>query len=164
MNSRFPRENLKMTSGEYCRQWNKYLPLAVLNYNTTYHTSIGCDPTRVFHGRIPFNILDHKLGLNPNEKSLPTTEFAEELQRRTQILIDQTKRNFMQPYLKYKESYDCKARAALLKEKDFCFVLQPKAGNQGSKIPFRDFRWVGPYVVQKALPNDSYIVRNTNTN
>ena len=36
------KTKLKMASGEYRRQWHKYLPLAVLNYNTTYHSSIGC--------------------------------------------------------------------------------------------------------------------------
>ena len=45
--------NLKMASGEYRRQWHKYLPLAVLNYSTTYHSSIGCEPSRIFHGRVP---------------------------------------------------------------------------------------------------------------
>ena len=158
------KTNLKMASGEYRRQWHKYLPLAVLNYNTTYHASIGCEPSKVFHGRIPYNVLDHKLGNNPNKNFLPTTEFAEELQQRTQILIDQTKRNIMQSYLKYKEYYDRKAKAAPLQEKDYCFVLQPKADSQGSKIPFRDFRWIGPFVVQKALPNNNYIVRRLNTN
>ena len=153
-----------MASGEYRRQWHKYLPLAVLNYNTTYHASIGCEPSKVFHGRIPYNVLDHKLGNNPNKNFLPTTEFAEELQQRTQILIDQTKRNIMQSYLKYKEYYDRKAKAAPLQEKDYCFVLQPKADSQGSKIPFRDFRWIGPFVVQKTLPNNNYIVRRLNTN
>ena len=87
---------LKMASGEYRRQWHKYLPLAVLNYNTTYHSSIGCEPSKVFHGRFPYNVLDHKLGNNPNKNFLPTTKFAEELQQRTQILIDQTKKNIMQ--------------------------------------------------------------------
>ena len=158
------KTNLKMASGEYRRQWHKYLPLAVLNYNTTYHASIGCEPSKVFHGRIPYNVLDHKLGNNPNKNFLPTTEFAEELQQRTQILIDQTKRNIMQSYLKYKEYYDRKAKAAPLQEKDYCFVLQPKADSQGSKIPFRDFRWIGPFVVQKTLPNNNYIVRRLNTN
>ena len=61
------KTNLKMASGEYRRQWHKYLPLAVLNYNTTYHSSIGCEPSKVFHGRIPYNVLDHKLGNNPNK-------------------------------------------------------------------------------------------------
>ena len=158
------KTNLKMACGEYRRQWHKYLPLAVLNHNTTYHASIGCEPTRVFHGRIPFNILDHKLGNNPNEQINPTTEFAEEIQNRTKILIDKTKQNIMQSYIKYKEYYDRKAKAAPLKENEYCFVLQPKADNQGSKIPFRDYRWVGPFVVQKVLPNENYIVRRINTN
>ena len=33
-----------------------------------------------------------------------------------------------------------KTKAASLKEGDYCFVLQPKADHQGSKIPFRDYR------------------------
>ena len=156
--------NLKMACGEYRRQWHKYLPLAVLNHNTSYHASIGCEPTRVFHGRIPYNILDHKLGMNPNDPIHPTTEFAEEIQNRTKLLIDKTKQNIMQSYIKYKEYYDRKAKAAPLKEGDYCFVLQPKADHQGSKIPFKDYRWVGPFIVQKILPNENYIVRRLNTN
>ena len=77
--------------------------------------------------------------------------------------MNQTKRNVMHSYLKHKEYYDRKGRAAPLKKK-FCFVLLTKADNQGSKTPFRDFSWVGPYIVQKALPNDNYIVRKINTN
>ena len=159
------KTNLKMASGEYRRQWHKYLPLAVLNYNTTYHSSIGCEPSKVFHGRIPFNVLDHKLGNNPNKNFLPTTELVEKkVQQRTQILIDQIKKNIMQSYLKYKDYYDRKAKAAPLKEKDYCFVLQPKADNQASKFPFRENRWIGTFVVQTVLSNDNYIVRRLNNN
>ena len=43
-------------------------------------------------------------------------------------------------------------------------MLQPRADTQGSNIPFRDFRWTGPFVVQKVLPNNNYIVRRLNTN
>ena len=121
------KTNLKMTCGEYRRQWHKYLPLAVLNHNTSYHASIGCEPTRVLHGRIPYNVLDHKLGNIPNEHINPTTEFAEEVQNRTKILIDKTKKNIMQSYNKYKEDYDRKTKAAPLKENEYCFILQPKA-------------------------------------
>ena len=49
------KTNLKMASGAYRRQWQKYLPLAVLNYNTSYHSTLGCEPSRIFHGRIPYN-------------------------------------------------------------------------------------------------------------
>ena len=106
------KTNLKMASGDYRRQWQKYLPLAVLKCKTTYHATLGCEPSRIFHGRIPYNIKDHKLGLDPNPKVLPTTDFADEFQRRTQILLDSTRKNIMQSYLKYKEYYDRKAKAA----------------------------------------------------
>ena len=36
------KKNLKMACGEYRRQWHKYLPLAVINHNTSYHASNGC--------------------------------------------------------------------------------------------------------------------------
>ena len=31
-------------------------------------------------------------------------------------------------------------------------------------MPFRDFRWIGPYLVEKVLPNNNHIVRKLNTN
>ena len=157
------KTSLKMASGEYRKQWHKYLPIAILNYNTTYHSSIDCEPSRVVHGRVPHNILDHKLGLRFNPNITPTTDFAEELLRRTKILYEKTKKNVMQSYIKYKKYYDKKAKASPLKEKDYCFILQPKADHQGSKIPFRDFRWIGPYIVEKVLPNNNYIVRKLDT-
>ena len=158
------KTSLKMALGEYRKQWHKYLPIAILNYNTTYHSIIDCEPSRVFHGRVPDNILDHKLGLRYNPNIAPTTDFAEELLRRTKTLYDTTKKNVMQSYIKYKRYYDKKAKASPLKEKDYCFILQPKADHQGSKKPFRDFRWIGPYLVAKVLPNNIYIVRKLNTN
>ena len=54
------KQALKVETGERRSLWNKYVNIAVLNYNTSYHTSIGCGPKRVFHGRIPYNILDIK--------------------------------------------------------------------------------------------------------
>ena len=158
------KTSLKVASGEFRKQWHKYLPIAILNYNTTYHSGIDCEPSRVFHGRVPHNILDHKLGLRYNPNIAPTTDFAEELLRRTKILYDKTKKNVMQSYIKYKRYYDKKAKTSALKEKDYCFVLQLKPNHQGSKIPFRDFRWIGPYLVEKVLLNNNYIARKLNTN
>ena len=70
--------------------------------------------TWIFHGRIPYNILDHKLGLNPNPTVLPRTDFAEEFQRKTQVLFDVTKKIILQSYLKKKEYLDRKATASVL--------------------------------------------------
>ena len=88
--------SLKMASGDYRKQWHKYLPIAILIYNTTYHSSIDCEPSRVFHGGVPHSFLDHKLGLRFNPNIAPATSFAEELLRRTKILYDETKKNVMQ--------------------------------------------------------------------
>ena len=52
------KQALKIETGERRSLWHKYINIAVLNYNTSYHTSISCAPSRVFHGRIPYNVLD----------------------------------------------------------------------------------------------------------
>ena len=62
----------------------------------------------------------------------------------------------MQAYIKYKAFYDKKANASKLKKADYVFIPQPKADHQGSKIPFTDFRWIGPYIIEKVLPNNKY--------
>ena len=158
------KTQLKAATAELRHNWHKILPLAVLNHNTTYHASLGCEPSRVFHVRIPHNILDYKLGYNPNPKYQPQTDVAEEIQRRMRILLDQTKKNIMQSYLKYKAYYDRKAKASPLETTDYCYILNPKADTQATKIPFRGFRWQGPYKVEKVLPNNNYIVRRLGTN
>ena len=158
------KPHLKAATGEFRNNWHKYLPLAVLNHNTTYHASLGCEPSRVFHGRIPHNILDYKLGYNPNPRYQPQTDVAEEIQKGLKILLDQTKKNIMQSYLKYKAYYDRKAKAAPLETTDYCYILNPKADTQATKIPFREFRWCGPYKLEKVLPNHNYIVRRLGTN
>ena len=70
----------------------------------------------------------------------------------------------MQAYIKYKAYYDKKANASKLKQADYVCILQTKADHQGSKIPFTDFRWIGPYIIEKVLPNNSYLVREIGTN
>ena len=50
------KQALKIERGERRSLWHKYIYIAVLNYNTSYHTNIGCEPSRVFHGRIPYCI------------------------------------------------------------------------------------------------------------
>ena len=112
------KTSLKMASSGYRKQWHKYLPIAILNFNTTYHSSIDCEPSRVFHGRVPRKILDHKLGLQFNPSVPPTTDFAEDLLRRTISLYDKTRKNVMQSYIKNKRYYDKKAKASTSKEKD----------------------------------------------
>ena len=52
------KQSLMIETGERRSLWHKYISIAVLNYNTSYHSSIDCEPSRLFHGRIPYNIHD----------------------------------------------------------------------------------------------------------
>ena len=70
----------------------------------------------------------------------------------------------MQAYIKYKAYYRIKGNALKLKQADYVYILKPKADQQGSKIPFTVFRWLGPYIIEKVLPNNKYLVRKIGTN
>ena len=155
--------NLKISTGERHSMWHKYVQIAVMNYITSYHESLGCEPTTVFHGRIPYNILDIKLGLKPNWKNDHNEELPDQLQKQKAEIHQAAKDNLMQSYLKYKQYYDKKATALPLKVNDYCYVLNPKADNQSMKFAFKDCIWTGPYIVVKVLSNNNYVVRRTGT-
>ena len=38
------KQALKIETGEWRSMWHKYIKIAVLNYNTSYHTSFSCEP------------------------------------------------------------------------------------------------------------------------
>ena len=52
----------------------------------------------------------------------------------------------------------------MLKEANYVYFLQQKADHQGSKIPVTEFQWIGPYIIEKVLPNNNYLVRKIGTN
>ena len=158
------KQALKIESGAPRSLWHKYITIAILNYNTSYHTSIGCEPSRVFCGRIPYNVLDLKLRIRPQHQPIPISQIAQEVLERKEMIHQGVRKNTMQAYIKYKAYYDKKANASKLKEADYVYVLQPKADHQGRKFPFTEFRWIGPYNIEKVLPNNKYLVRKIGAN
>ena len=68
------KQALKIETGERRSFWHKYVSIAVLNYNTSYQTNIGCEPSRVFLGHIPYNIFNLKLEIRPQQAPIPTRE------------------------------------------------------------------------------------------
>ena len=144
------KQALKIETGERRSFWHKYINIAELNYNTCYHTSIGCEPSRVFHGRIPYNVLDTKMGIRPKQQPTPTSQIAQEVLEHTEIIHQNVRKKTMQAYIKYKANFDKNANASKLKEADYVYILQPKADHQGSKIRFTEFRWIWPVHYQKS--------------
>ena len=145
------KTSLKISTGEIRSMWQKYVQIAFINYNTSYHESLGCEPTTVFHGRILYKILDIKLGLKPEWKKDNNEDLTHELQKQIAEVHQAAKDNLLESYLKYKQYYDKKAIATSLKVNEYCYVLNPKADNQSMKFFFKDCIWTGPYVVVKVL-------------
>ena len=158
------KQALKSETGERRSLWHKYVSIAVLNYNTSYQASIGCEPSRVFHGRILYKILDLKMGLRPQKILSPDSQIAQDVLEQTEIIFQDVRKIAMQAYIKYKAYFDKKANASKLRHAEYVFILQAKADHQGSTIPFTDFRWIGPYIIEKVLPNNNILVRKIGTN
>ena len=143
--------------------WRKYVSNAVLNYNTSYHTNIGCEPSRVFRGQIPYNILEIELGIPPQQAPNPILQNAQDVFDQMAMIKQDVRRKAKQAYIKYKAYYDKKANASQLKEADNVNVLLPKADQQGSKNPFTEIRCLGPYIIENVLPKTNYMVRKIDT-
>ena len=158
------KQALKIETGERRSLWRKYVNIALLNYNTSYHISIGCEPSRVLHGRIANNVLYLRLGILPEQQPIPTSQNAQDVLDRTEMINQVVRKNAMQAYINYKAHYHKNSNASNLKESDYVYVLQPKTNHQGSKIPFTEFRWIGPYIIEKVLPNNNYLVHRIGTN
>ena len=73
------KTSLKISTGERHSMWHKYVQLAVMNYITSYQEYLGFEPTTVFHGCIPYNTLDIKLGLKLEWNKDNNEDLTEEL-------------------------------------------------------------------------------------
>ena len=158
------KQALKIETGERRSLWRKYVAIAVLNENTSYDARIGCVPSRVFHGRTPYNIPDLKMGIRPQKIPTPGSQTAQDMLEQTEMIFQDGRGNAMQAYIKYKAYYDKTPDASKLKQADYVHILQPKADNQGRNTIFTDFRWIGPYIIEKVLPNNNYLIRKIGTN
>ena len=144
--------------------WHKYVTIAVLNYKTSYHTSIGCEPSRVFHDHIPYNILDIKTAIHPQQQLIPSSPVAQDVLDQREMISQSVRKIVMQAYIKHNTYYDKKANASKLEEAEPVYVLQLKADHQKHKIPVSKIRWIGPYIIEKVLPNNNYRVRKIGIN
>ena len=105
------------------------------------------------------------MGIRPQKIPPPDSQIAQDVLEQTETIFRDVRKNAMLgAYIKYKAYYDREANASKLKQADYVFILQPKADHQSSKIPFTDFRWIGPFIIEKMLPNNSYLVRKIGTN
>ena len=158
------KQAVKSEAGEWITLSHKYVSIAVLNYNITYHASIGFEPSRVFHGRFPYNVLGIKMNFRRQKIPPSESQIAQDVIEQAEIIFHDVSKSAMKVYIKYEAFYDRKTNASKLKQTEYVYMIQPKAHHQASKIPFKDFRWIGPFIIEKVLPNNNYVVRKTGTN
>ena len=96
------KQALDIKTGERRSLWQKYVSIAFLNYNTSYHASIGCEPSRVFHRRFPYNIFDLELGIGPQKIPSPDSQIGQEVLEQTETIFQDVRKNAMQAYIKNK--------------------------------------------------------------
>ena len=148
------KQALRIETGGRRSLWHEYVSIAVLSYNASYHTSIGCEPSRVFHGRMPSKASDVKNQFGPQQTPIPTSQIAQDVFNQTEMIYQDVRRNAMQAYIINKAYYDKKANASKFKEADYVYDLEPKTDHQESTIPFTEVKWIGPYNIDKVLPNN----------
>ena len=90
------KKTLEIETSERRSMWHKYVNIAVLNYNTSYHTSIGCEPSRVFHGFLPNNVQDLIMGIHPQKTPTPNSQIAEGVREQTEMIFHDVRKNTMQ--------------------------------------------------------------------
>ena len=139
-------------------QWDRHVDVAIMAHNTTYHDSLKCSPTEIFHGRIPYNPLDLQFR-NANKPAETKCKDVNEILNKMNFIFGDNLENVISAYHKYKMYYDTKARAEPLKVNEFVFLLDSKYDSQQSKEEFKTFQWKRPYKVMKVLSDSNYIIR-----
>ena len=100
------KKALKIETGEQRSLWPYYVSIAVVIHKSSYHTSIGCEPSRVFHERILYDVLDLNLGIPQPQPSIPPSQFAQDVLDWTKMIYQDVRWNVMQAHIKYKSYYD----------------------------------------------------------
>ena len=116
---------LKLNTDEKWTTWYKHVELATFIRNTSHHSSIGCSPSSLFHGReliksIVLSFKSHTLA----QKEL-TLDYLVDLQDSLLDKFWHTKSRFLDAYHKYRSYYDKKAAAKPLVQKQYCLLLNP---------------------------------------
>ena len=102
------KQALKIETGVRRSLWHKYVGFEVLTFNTSYHASIGCEPSRVIHGRIPYHVLDFKIGIRQQKIPYPGSQMAQDVLEQTEMIFQDVRKNAMQAYIQHKAYYDKK--------------------------------------------------------
>ena len=140
--------------------WSSYLDTCVFAYNTSRHVSTHFTPFQLMFGRCAVLPIDIDLWRASPEEVAVKFNLMEEpdaakLAEERAMRLGEAKGNILAAQEKQKAAYDkkhakpdCFQEGELVLKKDFTRKKR-KGGKFGE-------RFLGPYVIQKALPNGTY--------
>ena len=80
------KEALKFSTGDRRTIWHHFVPIATPNYNTINHSAMECEPSKMFHGSVPYNVLDQNFGLKQTHNKDRTTDTGEDALLETRLI------------------------------------------------------------------------------
>ena len=137
---------------------NRYINLAIMAHNTTYHQSPKSARIESFHWGISYNTLDLKFG-SPFQINRTKVQLKTLINEVNQKCKETNAKNF-EAFHKYRNYYNRKTSAQPLKIGDYVFLLNPKCHIQSDETQFGTLLGNGPYKVTKHF---NYIVHKTGT-
>ena len=147
------------------RQWDKYLPLICMAYNSAQHSTTKYPPAFLVYGRIPRSSMDVMFSTEDSAPVATTTDgYATQLHLRLLLLqaFDEVRRSQIISSQHQKRFHDRKVRGQPYRVGDNVFFKR-HVFSEGESKKFAD-RWLGPYIVQKVLGPVTYEIYNTESN
>ena len=157
------KKTLKIFQNMKATNWHTFVNYACYSHNTSYHSSIKCAPSLLFHGRDPNTPLDLRYGPSRNRKPVTQSQYVTEVKNNMAELNAQVKHNAVEAYLRYRSYYDRKANAEPLKLHAYCLLMNPKITSQNMFSGKNANKWISLFRVEKVLTNMNYIVRKVGT-
>ncbi|WVZ62139.1 hypothetical protein U9M48_011919 [Paspalum notatum var. saurae] len=143
---------LRCAVHEFPHQWKKWLPLAELWYNSSYHTSLHCSPFKALYGYEP-NLAGAPVNLNYTVQSV--NDLIEERQQHLDIL----KRHLAAAQNRMKQYADQnRTEHSFQVGEQVLLKLQPYAQSSVINRPFPklSLKYYGPYTVQEKVGAVAY--------
>jgi len=143
-------EYLKQYASEQ-KQWNKWISLAIFNYNTSVHEATKDTPYELVFGkiaRIPSNEL-----LAPEDKLASYNDYLINLVTQLHAIQTNARKNVVEAKFKSKKYYDRKINPQTFIPRDQVFLLKgPKPGKFGDQ-------YTGPHEVLEILNRNNVRIK-----
>ena len=150
---------LKLNTDEKWTTWYKYVDLATFIHNTSYHSSIGCTPSSLFHGREPIEPNDLRFRSHTLAQKEITSDYLVDLQDSLLEKFSHTKSRLLDAYHKYRTYYDKKAAAKPLVQKQYCLLLNPSVLTQSDFAAKPCTIWLSLCKIENVLNKSNYLIR-----